>query len=445
MAREIVMPRMGLTMESGVLINWLKAEGDPVQAGEPLFEIETDKTTTEVEAPASGRLGKFLLHPGETALVGEVIGHFLEEGESQATQSSPPGISSQPVPETTATPSRSAALPNIVQLDKVKASPAARSLARKLGIDLHALNGSGPGGRLVARNVSASKPPNRGMTPLARRMADEQGLDTSGFAGSGPGGRVTRQDLVRAQQAIANTPAREPAVPAAETLQSASRVQKLMAERMTQSFRDTPHFYLHVEVDARGLVGLYKALSPKVEAHCGVHLTYTDLLVYYCARCLAAHPEMLAQWTAEGIRIPAHVNVGVATDTERGLVVPVILDAERLTLVELAVRRTDLVARARGGSLRVDELEGGGFTITNLGSFGIDSFDAILNPPQAAILAVGRIKERALVENGQLVAASMVTLSLSVDHRVLDGARAARFLSELVELLEIPALGIDWK
>jgi pyruvate dehydrogenase E2 component (dihydrolipoamide acetyltransferase) len=215
-----------------------------------------------------------------------------------------------------------------------------------------------------------------------------------------------------------------------------------MAERMTASFTSAPHFYLHAEVDARRLVALREALQPRLEARAGVHLTLTDLLVRLCATALADHPQVMAQWTPEGLRQADHVNVGIAVDSPNGLVVPVIRDADRLGLSELARQRSDLVQRARNGKLLPQHLEEGVFTLTNLGTFRVDAFDAILNPPQAAILAVGRIKDRALAEHGVVVAAAMATLSLSVDHRVLDGAGAARFLTDLVELIELPSLAL---
>jgi pyruvate dehydrogenase E2 component (dihydrolipoamide acetyltransferase) len=215
-----------------------------------------------------------------------------------------------------------------------------------------------------------------------------------------------------------------------------------MSERMTHSFTSAPHFYLHTEVNARALTELRDQLRPVFESRHSQHLTFTDLLVLLSAKALRQHPQVLAQWSPEGLLQFTAIHIGIAVDTEEGLLVPVIRHADRLGLLEITRQRTDLVERARQGKLLPSDYEAGVFTITNLGSFRVDAFDAILNPPQAAILAVGRIKERALVENGQLTAAPAFTLSLSVDHRVLDGARAARFLGDLVDLLEMPSLAI---
>jgi pyruvate dehydrogenase E2 component (dihydrolipoamide acetyltransferase) len=212
---------------------------------------------------------------------------------------------------------------------------------------------------------------------------------------------------------------------------------------MVESFTSAPHFYLHVSVDARPLVALREQLKDRLQKRSGIHLTYTDMLVYFCARTLSRHPEVMAQWTPQGMRMLRDIHVGVAVDTEPGLLVPVVRNADRLGLTETSRALADLTKRARAGALLPAEQEQGVFTISNLGAFGIDAFDAILNPPQAAILAVGRIKEQAMVEDGKVVPAAMLTLSLSVDHRVLDGAKGARFLGDLAELLETPALSME--
>jgi pyruvate dehydrogenase E2 component (dihydrolipoamide acetyltransferase) len=219
-----------------------------------------------------------------------------------------------------------------------------------------------------------------------------------------------------------------------------TRAQRIMAERMSASFRSAPHFYLHVEADLRALTALRQKLLPRLQERYGVHLTYTDLLVKYVALALKRHPNLMAQWREQGLVQAAEINIGVAMDAPNGLIVPVIQRADQLGLADISRRRQELAERAQAGKLLPQDLELGVFTLTNLGMFGIDSFEAILNPPQAAILAVGRIKERAIVSAGAVVAAPVMNLSLSVDHRVLDGATAARFLGELVELIETPEL-----
>lgn len=443
-AIEIVMPRMGLTMEEGSVVAWLKQPGQAVHAGEPLLEIETDKASVEIEAPGDGVLAGPLLPVGEVVPVGTVIGRL----EPEAVPVNLP----------------SAAAP----AGKVRASPAARRLARQAGVDLGALHGSGPHGRVVAWNVQAAAQPQAGKpaaTPLARRMAAESGVDLRNVRGSGPGGQIRREDVAAVVEGGSSALPRAPApttatatpaeIPPAPTpppaatpalpgsLTPVSRGQRLMAERMAASFSSAPHFYLHVETDARPLLALREQLLPIFDKRHGLRLTVTDLLVKFCALALQRHPALRAQWQSGGLFQPEGIHIGVASDTPNGLVVPVIHDCERLGLAEIARRRVALVEKARAGKLAPADLELGVFTLTNLGTFNVDFFDAILNPPQAAILAVGRIKERPLAQAGQVIAAPTLALSLSLDHRVVDGATGARFLGDLVELLETPALALE--
>jgi len=445
MASEVVMPRMGLTMEEGTLVSWRKAEGQKVTAGEPLFEIETDKSTVEIEADKTGVLGKILVQVGTTVPVGTVIGILVKEGETLPAGETPGGMQKDARPDaslagiTPAVKNSPSALPG-----RVKASPAARTLAKKLGVDLSQAAATGPGGRVVAWNVNTpSSAAIAKATPLAVRAAADLGVDLAAVRGSGPGGRITRQDVDQALRKPAAIPEPHAMAQPSGTIRPFTRIEQVMAERMVKSFTSAPHFYLHVTIDARSLVALRAQLKPKLEARSSVHLTYTDLLVYFCARALSQHPEVMSQWTPQGMHMMKDVHVGVAVDTQRGLLVPVIRNADRLGLTEISRVLADLTGRARAGTLLPAEQEEGVFTISNLGAFGIDAFDAVLNPPQAAILAVGRIKEQALVDVGKIVPAAMLTLSLSVDHRVLDGARGARFLGELAELLETPTLSME--
>ncbi len=443
MAIEIVMPRMGLTMEEGTLVAWLKNEGDEVRAGEPLLEIATDKTTMEIESPGSGILGGVTAQPDETFPVGTVIGYLLAEGESR-----PRGAAARTTQSASAPPA--VALDRVVEASahgvdhrerKVRASPAARHLARTLGADLAEIKGTGPSGRIVAWNVKdsalapseISQPALVNASPVARRLATEREVDLSRVDGTGPRGRIMRGDVERVTAAQAVAP---------QALQPISRAHRVMADRMAFSFRTVPHFYLHAEVDARALAALRRDLLPLLEERAGIRITITDLLVKLTALTLARHPQAMAQWTEDGLRLASGAHIGLAIDSPVGLIVPVIRDADGLGLVGIAERRIELIDRASQGRLLPQDLELGVFTLTNLGIFRIDSFDAIINPPQAAILAVGRIRERPMVEDGELIAAPMFNLSLSVDHRVLDGAAAARFLGDLVELIETPGLAI---
>ncbi|MCS7247966.1 MAG: 2-oxo acid dehydrogenase subunit E2 [Anaerolineales bacterium] len=448
---EIVMPRLGLTMESGVFLKWLKSEGEVVRKGEPLFEIETDKSVAEVEAMEEGVLSRVLARPGETYTVGQLLGYLapLEGSVLQPTISGERSRTSVSSAET-----KSVQPPLSTVSMKPKASPAARHLAKQLGVDLSQVVGSGPGGRVVAWNVRAAaersssvtpSPSTARVSPVAQRLATELGIDLSEIKGSGPGGTIIRRDVEAAYQSQAEPAAAlTSAEPLGEeaTLELPSAVQRRMAERMVQSFTTAPHFYLQSEVDGRNLIALRQSLLQPLENRYGVHLTFTDLFIYFVARLLPRHPQLMKQWGEKGLVRLAHVDIGIAVDTEQGLFVPVLRDADRLGLAEISRQRAELAERARQGKLLPRDYERGVFTVTNLGVWRVDVFQAILNPPQAAILAIGRIKERPLVENGVVIAAPTFTLSLSGDHRVLDGAQAARFLSELVEWLETPALSM---
>lgn len=392
---EIVLPKLGLTMEEGTIKQWLVEEGQKVEKGQFLFEVETDKVTVEVEAQTSGVLGKILVGEGETRPVGTPIAYLLEEGEAlpAAVEAAPASPAREAAPSREAPPSRepSPAPP----AGKVRATPAARRAAREAGIALEELRGTGPGGRIIEADV----------------------LD---FLGA------------RREEA--------PAAPAPEEAEvyRPSRIEQVMARRMAQSFAQAPHFYLTVEVDATRLVELRQGLLAPVEERAGVKLTYTDLLLKILAETLTDHPRLNAWWEEGQIRLHRVVNLGLAVAVEEGLIVPVLHGAAGLALPELARRRAELASRAAQGKLRLEDLEGATFTLSNLGMFEVDQFQAILNPPQAAILATGSIRERpGAVEGGVRLRPSLYT-TLSVDHRVADGATAARFLQDLKARLEEP-------
>ncbi len=432
MATEIILPMLGETMNEGTIVAWLKQEGERVAAGDVLYTVESDKATLEVEATAGGFLRHIVAPAGSTVAVLSVVAYLtatLDEAISAPAgpvASAPRPGGAAPSKTSAAAPSpRGPASPAAVPMGRLVASPRARRAARARGLDLTRVAGSGPGGRIVERDLDSATR----LTPLAARMIGDLKVDLSGVAGSGPGGRITRRDLELAAP---------PAAPAG-TIEPLSRTQRIMAERMIASFTSAPHFYLHAEVNARRLLALRQELLPVLEGSDGVRLTITDLLVLICARALKLHPRAMAQYTPEGLRPGPGVHIGIATDTPNGLVVPVIRDADRLSLPDLVRRRTELVERARAGRSQPQDFDAGVFTLSNLGASRVDSFDAILNPPQAAILAVGRIVERPFIEEGQLRPVPTARLSLSIDHRVLDGAGAARFLDEVVSLLEAPA------
>jgi pyruvate dehydrogenase E2 component (dihydrolipoamide acetyltransferase) len=422
--QEIIMPKLGLTMEEGTLVRWHKREGEAVEKGEILFEVETDKAVNEVEASLSGTLGKILIGEGETAAVLEVIAYLLEPGEAPPERWPTPAVApAEKTRDEAAAPARQA-----------QATPVARRLAHERGIDLSQIQGTGEGGTITKEDVlgfepikERASPSRRGeviASPRAKRLAAEKGIALERIRGSGPGGRITEKDVTDFVER--------------ENLITPSRIQQITAERLTESFTTVPHFYLRVEADASELVAWRAKLLPQIEASTGVRLTYTDLLILLVARKLTKHPRLNASWEGGLIRQVKEIHLGVATAVEEGLLVPVIKNADRKGLAEIAQERKRLAQKAQAGKLGLADLEGGSFTLTNLGMFGVDDFDAIINPPQSAVLAVGRIAERVVAEEGQAVVKPTLRLSLAMDHRVLDGAVAARFLVDLKDVIEAP-------
>jgi len=387
MATEIVMPALGVAQETGRVVQWLAAEGETVTAGEPLLEIETDKIAVSIDAPASGVLSVVRADDGDEVPVGGVIAFILAPGEE------PPAVPAEPAPEGG-------------EAERVSAANARREPAA----DGAAPRAPGSGGRREA-------------SPLARRRAKEAGIDLERVHGTGPGGAVTAADLdaVLAAGASTDTRAAQPEVGA---------VWRRMAKRVTASWTSAPHFYLTREADAERLVAWRTAL--------GEGVTLTDLLVWLSARALQRHPEANAVWDGDAPKRIGEINVGIAVAVDDGLIVPVVHRANELDVMEVAERRRDVVDRARSGALRPEDVGGGTFTVSNLGMFGIDSFTAIVNGPQAAILAVGRVADRVVAVEGRPVVAPRMTMTLSCDHRVMDGARAARFLETFVTFVEEP-------
>jgi pyruvate dehydrogenase E2 component (dihydrolipoamide acetyltransferase) len=407
-----MMPVLSTTMEEGTVAEWLKREGDVVARDEPLLMVEMDKGTLEVPAPASGVLRRIVVQPGTTVAVRTLIAEIGAADEILVATASP----GQTGP-------------------RLFASPRARMRARSLGVDLRALRGSGPSGRIVEADVLAAvavEEPRVAATPLARRLAEEHGVPLADLRGTGPGGRVTQDDVLRAAR---------PSQPAAGgAIQALSRIRRITAERMATSARAAARVSLFLDADFSEAVRFRQQLEPEF-ARLGVaRLPWDAIVARAAALALAEHRGMLAQWVDDqGLRGVDEVNVGVAVTLEpEGLVVPVLRDADRRSLRELTADLLELVAKARAGRLSPAEMQGGGFSITNLGGYRIDGFTPILNPPESAILGVGRIADKPVVRDGAIVARTMCTLSLSFDHRVVDGAPAAAFLARLAELLERP-------
>jgi pyruvate dehydrogenase E2 component (dihydrolipoamide acetyltransferase) len=382
------MPALEMAQETGKLISWLKQEGQQVAKGEPLLEVETDKAVMEVEAPGDGILAGIKVQEGAVVPVGQTIAWLVAPGEKPPAEAVPP-----------LTAARTGA-------------PAARSAAAPVSS--------------VAPAAAGAK-----ISPKARRLAREYNVDLSKVRGTGPDGAITTDDVLAAVEPAAAPEAAAPAV-AAEAL---SPVARLMAERTTQSWTTAPHFYLTRDVDATALVGVRARLAPAVEKECGAKLSHTDMLVALVSRVLTKHSRLNATWTGSSVQVNREVNMGVAVAVKDGVVSVVIPNADKALLVEISAHLREKAERARMGRLHPADISGATFTISNLGMYGVDSFHAIITPPQAAILAVGRIADRLVVVNGKPEVRPMMTLTLSCDHRVVDGAQAALFLNELAEAI----------
>ncbi|MDO8739776.1 dihydrolipoamide acetyltransferase family protein [Candidatus Deferrimicrobium sp.] len=388
MATNVIMPSLGFDMTEGQLARWLKNEGDPVEKGQAIAEIETEKATVEIEAASSGILTRIFVQAGETVPVGTVIGVIAATGEEVAAVPAPPAPPpSAPVPEAGEGPASSEA--------RVKASPVARKMAEEAGLDLSRIKGTGPGGRVLERDVQAAT--------AAKSAPEPSGVP----AGPAPGATVPL-----------------------------SRMRKTIARRMTESKTMAPHFYITVEItmdDAMKMREQLNRLAPEAE-----RISVNDLIVAAAARTLARFPALNASYREGNLEMHSQVNIGIVVALEDGLIPPVLRDADKKTLKRIAAESRALTERARTNKLRSDDLGGGTFTVSNLGMFDVDEFIAIINPPEAAILAVGAVTLRPVAAAGEVRIASLMKTTLSVDHRVADGAQAGRFMQEFKKLLENP-------
>jgi pyruvate dehydrogenase E2 component (dihydrolipoamide acetyltransferase) len=404
---DVIMPRLSDTMTEGILVQWLKQEGEPVQRGEVLAEIETDKATMELEAYDSGVLTRIIAAPGSTVPIGQpiaVIGEQSAVAVVPAAADVPlavtPSLSAADGVAATAEPAPWREPP---ATSTVRTSPLARQLARNHGLDIAGIPGTGPGGRVVRADVETAIAASSGTAPVASAQVH-----------SGP---VALAEPADEQVALTS-------------------IRRISAQRLTESAA-APHFYLTSVVNAEPLLAVRTQLNEQL-SDSGAKVSVTDLLVRACAVALKTHPQVNASWGGDHLVRHARINIGVAVALEDGLIVPVIRDADRKRLSEIAAEAHALAQRARAGKLTPDEFSHGTFTISNLGMFGIDHFTAVINPPEAAILAVGAAREEAVVRDGQLVVGTTMKLTLSIDHRVLDGATAAGFLQDLVGLVERP-------
>jgi len=404
MAVKVTMPKLGLTMTEGTIVEWRKEEGEKVGKGEILYVIETEKVSFDVESPESGVLGKIVAQVGDVIPVGWVVAYILEPGEKVSD------------------------IAELIEAGKVEPVPEAPTVAAEPA----GKEGVATGGERLRVKIS----------PMARKIAEERGVDISGIKGTGPGGRIVKEDVLRAVEQMktaAVPPVSKEEVPSVgeEEIKPLSSMRKVMAKRMEESFQ-APHFYLTIEVDTQELEDACKQLMPAIEDKVGIKLTFTDLLIKMVARSLEYNPELNCAYVDGSLKIFHSIHIGLVTAVEGGLVVPVIREANKKSLADVVADRSELVQKAIERRLSREEMSGSTFTITSLGMFGIDQFSAILQPPEAAILAVGRIADRPVAREGQVVIRPMMTLTLSIDHRVLDGVLGANFLTSLKNYIENP-------
>jgi pyruvate dehydrogenase E2 component (dihydrolipoamide acetyltransferase) len=394
MAISVVMPALELTQETGKLVSWRKKEGEAVMKGEVLLEVETDKAVVEVEALADGFLVGIKARAGDVIPVGRTIAWIVEKGEAPPEDESP-------------TAAAAIAAAKIAHPEEVKA---------------------------VSSDSGASGAKAK-ISPKARRLAGELDVNFDSIRGSGPGGEILASDIENAARSKAQHADQPPDHGELETL---TAIGRLMAERTTQSWASVPHFFLVRDVDASALTAARERLGASASTSSGVKITHTDLLTAIVSRVLLRHPRMNSSYTAEGIRLHAGVNMAIAIAVNDGVVAAVIPNAHTASIAEIATQRRDLAERAKAGKSRPQDLGGATFTISNLGMFHIDSFTAIIPPPQAGILAVGAIADRVVAIDGKPAVRSMMTLTLSSDHRAVDGAHGAQFLDELVKAIAEP-------
>jgi pyruvate dehydrogenase E2 component (dihydrolipoamide acetyltransferase) len=396
MAISVVMPALELTQETGKLVSWRKKEGEAVAKGETLLEVETDKAVVEVEALADGFLAGVKAKEGDVIAVGRTIAWIVAKGESAPADEAPAAVvAGVTTPAARAAESTAPSADAAIAGARLKISPKARRLANELHVNLDTVRGSGPGEEILASDIEAA--------------AKSSAVLPSVFASSSDA-----------------------------KIETLTAIGRLMAERTTQSWTTVPHFFLVREVDASALPQTREKLAASTAPYPGVKITHTDLLTALVARVLLEHPRMNASWTPAGIQLHPEVNIAIAIAVSDGVIAAVIPNAHVASITEIAAQRRDLAERAKSGKSRPQDFAGATFTISNLGMFQIDSFSAIIPPPQAAILAVGAISDRVVAIDGQPVVRSMMTLTLSCDHRVVDGARGAQFLNALAKAIAEP-------
>lgn len=444
MAKEIFMPKLSSTMEVGTLLQWFKEEGDSVEMGEPLFEIMTDKINIEVDSYEEGVLLKKYYDVDDEVEVNACIGFIGESGEevpANPSQASEESGSEESVQEEVSDGHEQTASTDSDSDEnkdgKVRATPAARRVSRENDISLSAISGSGPNGRVHQQDVEQAIAEGAiAVTPLAEKMAADHGIDLSQITGTGARGKIEKQDVLFYLEAADEISEETESAPAERM--KLKGLRKAVADKMVQSVQSIPHVTLTSDVDMTNVIDLRKSLLPVIEKETGYRLSFTEVIIKATANALLQHPKLNASLIGDEIVMNKEVNIGLAVAIENGLIVPSIKNVNRKGLAALTQTSKELGKKARENKLKPDEMRESTFTISNLGMYAIDAFTPIINGPETAILGVGRIVEKPVVSDGELTARPMMVLSLSFDHRAIDGAPAAAFLTDLKANLENP-------
>jgi pyruvate dehydrogenase E2 component (dihydrolipoamide acetyltransferase) len=431
------MPKLGMTMKEGKLSKWFKNEGEEVAKGELLFEVETEKITNQVESTASGVLFQIVVSAGQTVPVGTILAVIAEAGE---TPERIEGIQAGEIVEAGA--SDTAAQQPSAEAEegppqRVSATPAAKRLAKELGVDISRVRGGGPGGKIKEEDVRKfheAGPTAPKITPVAAEIAREKGLDITQLTGTGEGGKITKADVTRALE-----PAPEAAPETAPKVVPLAGMRKVIADNMHFSLQNAAQLSTFTETDVTETVRFRDLVREKYQKD-GVKISINDIVIMATVRTLLRHPVMNTTLENEEIHFHDTVHMGIAVALGEGLIVPKLRSAEKKTLLEIAAESRDLADRARKGTLAMDEVTGGTFTITNVSMLGMDGFTPVLNPPETGILGIGRVVDKPVVRNGEIEIRKMTTLSLTFDHRVVDGAPAMMFLRDLASCLTEPMM-----
>ncbi len=434
---QVVMPRLGLTMVNGKIVEWYKKDGDWVEKDEPLFSIENEKATLDIESPASGKL-EIQVAPDIVVPILTPVGIIYTKEKSRSHHTGQDV--SQPIAPINITAEEKKPRETSVKSDQqARISPRARVAARAAGIDLSQISGSGIRGMIVEKDLVAKTTVEQATikaTPLARKLAAESGVDLADVTGSGQRGMIRKEDVEKCRQSATAIPA--PAEP-----EPLSGLRKVIAERLGKSWNERPQANLTTEVDASLFVKARQQINRELSKR-DIKISYNTLLIRLVAQALREFPYMNVSLYPEGLQQHQQVNIGLAVDTDRGLMVPVLKDADCKNYESIQKELDQVVQKTLAGTAGWDDLTGGTFTITNLGTYEIDAFNPIINPPECAILGIGRIHEKAVVVDGQIVVREMMALSISFDHRLVDGAPAARFLQRVKQYIEQPFLWSLW-